>query len=83
MLNLIMKLDLININSREGLSKRPILKKREKENIIKFEVVSPIWKDPNKGMRFIKCNNEPINRGRLDHSKTFLKDIKKSKTYYW
>jgi hypothetical protein len=37
-----MKLELININSREGLSKRPILKKREKENIIKFEVVSPI-----------------------------------------
>ena len=54
-----------------------------KINTIKFEIVSPIRKDPNRGMRFIKCNNEPINRGRLGHSKTFLKDIKKPKTYYW
>ena len=60
-----------------------IKKEREKENTIKFEVVSPIRKDPNRGMKFIKCNNEPINRGRLGHSKTFLKDIKKPKTYYW
>ena len=30
-----------------------------------------------------KFKNEPINRGRLGHSKTFLKDIKKPKTYYW
>ena len=60
-----------------------IKKEREKENTIKFEIVSPIRKDPNRGMKFIKCNNEPINRGRLGHSKTFLKDIKKPKTYYW
>ena len=60
-----------------------IKKEREKDNIIKFEVVSPIKKDPNRGMKLIKCNNEPINRGRLGHSKTFLKDIKKPKTYYW
>ena len=60
-----------------------IKKEREKDNIIKFEVVSPIKKDPNRGMRFVSCNNEPINRGRLGHSKTFLKDIKKPKTYYW
>ena len=59
-----------------------IKKEREKENTIKFEVVSPIRKDPNRGMKFIKCNNDPINNGRLGHSKTFLKDIKKSNTYY-
>ena len=60
-----------------------IIKERDKKNIIKFEVVTPIRKDPNRGMRFINCNNDPINRGRLGHSKTFLKDIKKPKTYYW
>jgi len=60
-----------------------IKKEREKENIIKFEVVSLIKKDPNRGMRFIKCNNDPINRGRLGHSKTFLNDVQKPKTYYW
>ena len=60
-----------------------IKKEREKENTIKFEVVSPIKKDPNRGMRFIKCNNDPINRGRLGHSKTFLNDVQKPKTYYW
>jgi hypothetical protein len=60
-----------------------IKKEREKPNIAKFEVVTPIRKDPNRGMKFVKCNNDPINRGRLGHSKTFLKDVKKSKTYYW
>jgi hypothetical protein len=46
------KLNLKNINSREDLSERLMLKKeREKENTIKFEVVSPIKKDPNRGMR--------------------------------
>ena len=60
-----------------------IKKERDKKNIIKFEVVSPVKKDPNRGMRFIKCNNDPINRGRLGHSKTFLNDIQKLKTYYW
>ena len=60
-----------------------IKKEREKENTIKFEIVSPIRKDPNRGMKFVSCNNDPINRGRLGHSKTFLKDIKKPKTYYW
>ena len=59
-----------------------IKKEREKENIIKFEVVSPIKKDPNRGMRFIKCNNDPINRGRLGHSKAFLKETKIHKIYY-
>ena len=50
--------------------------------MIKFEIVSPIRKDPSRGMKFVSCNYEPINRGRLGHSKTFLKDIKKPKTYY-
>ena len=59
-----------------------IKKEREKENI-KFEVVTPIRKDPNRGMKIFKCNNEPINRGRLGHSKTFLNDVQKPKTYYW
>ena len=48
-----------------------IKKEREEKNIVKFEVVTPIRKDPNRGMRFLKCNNDPINRGRLGHSKTF------------
>ena len=60
-----------------------IKKEREEKNIAKFEVVTPIRKDPNRGMRFIKCNNDPINRGRLGHSKTFLNDVQKLKTYYW
>ena len=59
-----------------------IKKEREKKNTIKFEVVSPLRKDPLRGMRFI-TNFEPINRGRLGHSKTFLKDVQKPKTYYW
>ena len=60
-----------------------IKKEREEKNTIKFEVVTPIRKDPNRGMKFVKCNNDPINRGKLGHSKTFLKDVKKPKTYYW
>ena len=59
-----------------------IKKEREKINTIKFEIVSPIRKDPSRGMKFVSCNNEPINRVRLGHSKTFLRDIKKPKTYY-
>ena len=39
-------------------------------------------KDPNRGMKFVKCNNDPINRGKLGHSKTFLKHIKKDRGYY-
>ena len=59
-----------------------IKKEREKENTIKFEIVSPIRKDPNRGMKFVSCSNEPINRGRLGHSKSFLKDVENTKTYY-
>ncbi len=59
-----------------------IKKEREEKNTIKFEVVTPIRKDPNRGMKFVKCNNDPINRGKLGHSKTFLKHIKKDRGYY-
>ena len=78
------EIELDKYQEQKKLEREAYIKKeREKDNIIKFEVVSPIKKDPNRGMRFVSCNNEPINRGRLGHSKTFLKDIKKPKTYYW
>ena len=77
------EIELDKFQEERRLEREAYLKKeRDKKNIIKFEVVPPIRKDPNRGMRFINCNNDPINRGRLGHSKTFLKDIKKPKTYY-
>ena len=57
-------------------------KDRKKDKQIVFNVVEPIRKDPNRGMRFVSCS-EPINRGRLGHSKTFLKETKKIRSYYW
>ena len=78
------EIELDKFQEQRRLEREAYLKKeRDKKNIIKFEVVPPIRKDPNRGMRFVSCNNEPINRGRLGHSKTFLNDIKKPKTYYW
>ena len=89
------KIEKINVNNdheneldkyqeQKRLEREAYIKKeREEKNTIKFEVVTPIRKDPNRGMKFISCNNEPINRGKLGHSKTFLKDVKKPKTYYW
>ena len=78
------EIELDKYQEQRRLEREAYLKKeRDKKNIIKFEVVPPIRKDPNRGMRFVSCNNEPINRGRLGHSKTFLNDIKKPKTYYW
>ena len=78
------EIELEKYQAQRRLEREAYIKKeREKENTIKFEVVSPIKKDPNRGMRFIKCNNDPINRGRLGHSKTFLNDVQKPKTYYW
>jgi uncharacterized membrane protein YgaE (UPF0421/DUF939 family) len=35
--------------------------------------------DPNRGMRFVRCT-EPINKGKLGSSKSFIK--KKDKEYY-
>ena len=88
------KIEKINVNNdheneldkyqeQKRLEREAYIKKeREEKNTIKFEVVTPIRKDPNRGMKFVKCNNDPINRGKLGHSKTFLKDIKKNRGYY-
>ena len=88
------KIEKINVNTdheneldkyqeQKRLEREAYIKKeREEKNTIKFEVVTPIRKDPNRGMKFVKCNNDPINRGKLGHSKTFLKDIKKDRGYY-
>ena len=56
-------------------------KDRKKDNQIVFNVVEPIRKDPNRGMRFVNCS-EPINKGRLGHSKTFLYKVNKTYKYY-
>jgi len=78
------QIELEKYQEQKKLEREAYIKKeREEKNIVKFEVVTPIRKDPNRGMKIFKCSNEPINRGRLGHSKTFLKDIKKPKTYYW
>ena len=78
------QIELEKYQEQKKLEREAYIKKeREEKNIVKFEVVTPIRKDPNRGMKIFKCSNEPINRGRLGHSKTVLKDIKKPKTYYW
>ena len=56
-------------------------KERKKDNQIVFNVVEPIRKDPNRGMRFDNCP-EPINKGKLGHSKTFLYKANKTYKYY-
>ncbi|MDC1170072.1 hypothetical protein OAT35_01725 [Candidatus Pelagibacter sp.] len=56
-------------------------KDRKKDNQIIFNVVEPIRKDPNRGMRFVNCS-EPINKGRLGHSKAFLYKANKTYKYY-
>ena len=77
------EIELYKFQEEKRLEREAYIKKeREKENTIKFEVVTPIRKDPNRGMKFVKCNNDPINRGKLGHSKTFLKHIKKDRGYY-
>jgi hypothetical protein len=56
-------------------------KDRAKDNQIVFKVVEPIRKDPNRGMRFVNCS-EPVNKGRLGHSKAFLYKANKTYKYY-
>ena len=56
-------------------------KERAKDKQIVFNVVEPIRKDPNRGMRFDNCP-EPINKGKLGHSKTFLYKANKTYKYY-
>ena len=77
------EIELYKFQEEKRLEREAYIKKeREEKNTIKFEVVTPIRKDPNRGMKFVKCNNDPINRGKLGHSKTFLKHIKKDRGYY-
>ena len=54
---------------------------REKEKQLVFNVVKPISKDPNRGMRFVDCS-KPINQGRLGHSKAYLNKTEKKYEYY-
>ena len=52
-------------------------KSRRDENKVVF--TSAPRQDPNRGMRFVSCS-EPINKGKLGSSKSFIK--KKDKEYY-
>lgn len=58
-----------------------IIEDREKEKQLVFNVVRPISKDPNRGMRFVDCS-KPINQGRLGHSKAYLNKTEKKYDYY-
>ena len=74
--------EIDNYIKKRNFERAEELKKiREEHNKPKITFIEPIKKDPSRGMRFI-TNFEPINRGRLGHSKTFLKDVQKPKTYY-
>ncbi|WP_440919723.1 hypothetical protein [Candidatus Pelagibacter sp.] len=75
--------EIDNYIKKRNLERAEEIKKiREEHNKPKITFIEPIRKDPSRGMRFI-TNFEPINRGRLGQSKTFLKDVQKPKTYYW
>ena len=52
-------------------------KSRRDENKVVF--TSAPRQDPNRGMRFVSCS-EPINKGKLGSSRSFIK--KKDKEYY-
>ena len=52
---------------------------REEDQTVKFTSVKPLRKDPNREMRFVRCT-EPINKGKLGSSRSFIK--KKDKEYY-
>ena len=54
-------------------------KSRRDENKVVF--TSAPRQDPNRGMRFVNCS-EPVNRGRLGHSKAFLYKANKTYKYY-
>ena len=75
--------EIDNYIKKRNLERAEELKKiREEHNKPKITFIEPIRKDPSRGMKFI-TNFEPINRGQLGHSKAFLKDVQKPKTYYW
>jgi len=74
--------ELLEYQKKRDLERAEQLEKdRKKDNQIIFNVVEPIRKDPNRGMRFINCS-EPINKGRLGHSKAFLYKANKTYKYY-
>ena len=76
------EIELYKFQEEKRLEREAYIKKeREEKNTIKFEVVTPIRKDPNRGMRFVNCS-EPINKGRLGHSKTLLYKVNKTYKYY-
>ena len=52
---------------------------REEDQTAKITFVKPPRQDPNRGMRFVSCS-EPINKGKLGSSRSFIK--KKNKEYY-
>ena len=52
---------------------------REENQTVKFTSVKPPRKDPNRGMRFVRCT-EPINKGKLGSSRSFIK--KRDREYY-
>ena len=68
-------------NKRDRERAEQLEKERAKDKQIIFNVVEPIRKDPNRGMRFVNCS-EPVNRGRLGHSKAFLYKANKTYKYY-
>ena len=52
------EIELEKYQEQKKLEREAYIKKeREKQNI-KFEVVTPIRKDPNRGMKIFKCNND-------------------------
>ncbi len=77
------EIEIEKYNKQRQLERAEQIKKlRENHNNPKVTFIEPIRKDPLRGMRFVKCNNDPINKGRLGHSKAFLKETIKDKIYY-
>ena len=77
------EIEIEKYNKQRQLERAEQIKKlRENHNNPKVTFIKPIRKDPLRGMRFVKCNNDPINKGRLGHSKAFLKETIKEKIYY-
>ena len=77
------EIEIEKYNKQRQLERAKQIKKlRENHNNPKVTFIEPIRKDPLRGMRFVKCNNDPINKGRLGHSKAFLKETIKEKIYY-
>ena len=73
-------IDLDKYQEERRLKLKAYLKKlREDETKITFS--GPARPDPNRGMRFIN-KFEPVNKGKLGHSKGFLKEVKVKKEYY-